>query len=101
MDVKEITKKRNELNSVCINNAATGRRIRSLCKNSEITLGMLSEILGFAGQQAVYNWVEGKAKPTLENIMKIALLFGIDVNEIIVISQKAEKNYSSQRLFWL
>jgi hypothetical protein len=47
---------------------------------------MLSEILGFAGQQAVYNWVEGKAKPTLENILKIALLFGIDVNEIIVIS---------------
>ena len=86
MGIKEITKKRNELDSVCINNAATGSRIKSLCKDFGITLGILSEILGFAGQQAVYNWVEGKAKPTLENILKIALLFGIDVNEIIVIS---------------
>ena len=48
----------------------------------------LSEILGFTGPQAVYNWIEGKSKPSLDNLLKISNVFGTDVNDIIRLSIK-------------
>ena len=69
-----------------IDNAATGKKIRTLCKNSGINCSDLAEMLGFTGQQAIYNWTEGKSKPNLDNIIKISYLLGIDVKEIVQIS---------------
>ena len=86
MNMKELMKKQTELDSIFIDNAATGKKIRSLCKNSGINCSDLAEMLGFTGQQAIYNWTEGKSKPNLDNIMKISYLLGIDVREIVQIS---------------
>ena len=88
MNTKEVTNKQMELESIYINNAATGHRIRSLCKESGITFSNLADILGFTSQQAVYNWVEGKSKPNVDNFVKLSYLLDVDMNELIVTSRK-------------
>lgn len=86
MELTEIMKKQSELDSLLIDNAATGKKIRTLCENHGINCSDLAEMLGFTGHQAVYNWSEGKTKPTLENMIKISYLLGIDVKEIVQLS---------------
>lgn len=88
MEVNEILKKQSELGSLFIDNAATGKKIRTLCKNYGINCSELAEILGFTGQQAIYNWSEGKTKPNLDNIIKISYLLGIDVKEIVQVTSR-------------
>lgn len=88
MEVNEILKKQSELDSLFIDNAATGKKIRTLCENYGINCSDLAEILGFTGQQAIYNWSEGKTKPNLYNIIKISYLLGIDVKEIVQVTSR-------------
>ncbi len=86
MEQKEIINTQIQMDTLLIDNAETGLRIKSLCNEKGISCGDLSEVLGLTGPQAVYKWIEGKSKPTLDNIIKIAYLLNVDVKDIVQIS---------------
>lgn len=88
MKFNELLQIQTKVNSVIIDNSATGLRILELCRCNGMNTNDLSEILGFTGPQAVYNWIEGKSKPSLDNLLKISNVFGTDVNDIIRLSIK-------------
>lgn len=71
-----------------INIVETGKNIDRLRKESNLSIRELAEILGFTTPQAVYKWVHGKNLPTLDNIVILAHLFRVTINEILVTEEK-------------
>lgn len=63
---------------------ATGAKIKSLMKQSGITPRQLQIILNFPYVQTVYNWFSGKNMPTIDNLIVLAQVLGVTVDDIIV-----------------
>jgi len=67
-----------------IDMAATGINITRLRKNAGMTVRDLQEVFGFATPQAIYKWQRGEAMPTLDNIVVLAAVFEVTVDDIII-----------------
>jgi len=67
-----------------IDMTATGRNIARLRENAGMTVRDLQAVFGFSTPQAIYKWQHGDAMPTLDNIVVLAAVFGVTVDEIIV-----------------
>jgi transcriptional regulator with XRE-family HTH domain len=65
--------------------AATGRNIITMRERANMTVRDLQEILGFGTPQAIYKWQQGRAMPTLDNIVVLAAVFHCTVDDILVI----------------
>ena len=85
MEKKEIINTQEMIDTLQIDNVETGSKIIEMCKAKGITCSELAELLGLTGPQTFYNWKNGKSKPKLDNIIKIAYLLDIDVKEIVQI----------------
>ncbi|MBR1853650.1 MAG: helix-turn-helix transcriptional regulator [Lachnospiraceae bacterium] len=68
-----------------INLAATGQNIISLRKAAGLTVRDLQEIFGFATPQAIYKWQHGAAMPTIDNLVVLSAVFGVPVDDILVL----------------
>ena len=44
----------------------------------------LQRILGFATPQAIYKWQQGRALPTLDNLVVLAAVLGVRIDDILV-----------------
>ena len=67
-----------------IDMTATGKNIVRLRKNAGLSVTDLQRIFGFSTPQAIYKWQRGQAMPTLDNIVAIAAVFGVTVDDILV-----------------
>ena len=45
----------------------------------------LQDIFGFATPQAIYKWQHGAAMPTIDNLVVLAAVLAVTMDEIIVI----------------
>ncbi len=63
---------------------ATGRNIDRLRRNAGMTVRDLQTVFGFSTPQAIYKWQRGDAMPTLDNIVVLAAVFGVTVEDILV-----------------
>ena len=68
-----------------INMVATGKNIMRLREKAGLSVKNLAEIFGFATPQAVYKWQHGTAMPTIDNLVVLAAVFGVTLDEIVVI----------------
>lgn len=78
-----------------INMTATGQNITKLRKNAGLTVKDLADIFGFTTPQAVYKWQHGVAMPTLDNLVVLAAVFGVPMDEIIVVEVNAAAQISA------
>ena len=67
-----------------INMTATGKNIVRLRKNAGMTVKELQNIFGFTTPQAIYKWQRGTAMPTIDNMVVLAAVFGVTIDEILV-----------------
>ena len=67
-----------------INMTATGKNIMRLRKNTGMTVKDLQDVFGFTTPQAIYKWQRGTAMPTLDNMVALAAVFGVTIDEILV-----------------
>ena len=67
-----------------INMTATGKNIMRLRKNAGMTVKDLQDVFGFTTPQAIYKWQRGTALPTLDNMVVLAAVFGVTIDEILV-----------------
>ena len=67
-----------------IDMAATGMNIARLRRNAGLTVRDLQAVFGFSTPQAIYKWQRGDALPTLDNIVALAAVLGVTVEEILV-----------------
>ena len=71
-----------------IDMVATGMNIMKLRENAGLTVKDLQDIFGFATPQAIYKWQHGTAMPTLDNLVVLAAVLGVPMDDIIVIDAK-------------
>ena len=64
----------------------TGENILALRKRAGLSVTDLSEALGFTRPQAVYRWQQGRSLPTVDNLVILAYLFGVTIDEILVLN---------------
>ena len=63
---------------------ATGAKIKTLMKQRGITPRQLQLILNFPYVQTVYNWFAGKNMPTLDNLVVLAKVLNVAMDDIVV-----------------
>ena len=68
-----------------INLTETGRKIVRLRKRAGLSVKDLQQVFGFATPQAIYKWQQGLALPTIDNLVILAMLLGVTMDEIIVV----------------
>lgn len=78
-----------------INMAATGMNITRLRKSAGLSVRDLADILGFATPQAVYKRQNGVAMPTLDNLVVLAAIFNVTMDQIIIVDTDAKVQISA------
>lgn len=63
---------------------ATGRNITRLREATGLTVRDLQDIFGFATPQAIYKWQHGTAMPTIDNLVVLAAVLKVPMDEIIL-----------------
>ena len=70
-----------------IDMAATGRNIGMLRDVAGLTNRELADALGFSTRNAVYKWLGGEALPSLDNLVILADLLGVRMDEVLVVKR--------------
>lgn len=70
-----------------INMAKTGENIISLRQKAHLSVKELQDIFGFSTPQAIYKWQHGDALPTIDNLLVLAVVFGVKIDDIIVVDE--------------
>ena len=60
-----------------------------------MTVRELQDIFGFATPQAIYKWQHGTAMPTVDNLVVLAAVLEVSLDEIIVINVNVKAQMSA------
>ncbi len=67
-----------------INMAATGANIRALIKAKGLKIADVQNMCGFNTPQAVFKWMRGDAMPSIDNMVILAHILDVPIDEIII-----------------
>ena len=67
-----------------IDMTATGKNIKAMRKAAGMSVKDLQDIFGFTNPQAIYKWQQGQALPTIDNMVILASVFDVKIDDIIV-----------------
>ena len=70
----------------------TGQNILRLREASGLSVKELQDIFGFATPQAIYKWQQGAALPTVDNLIVLAAVFNVHMDDILVVENVMESN---------
>lgn len=71
-----------------VSKSETGKRIRKLMLRSGVTVRELQEEMNLESPQAVYKWINGKALPSVENLLILGKMLNMPVESIVVLEEK-------------
>ena len=69
----------------------TGRRITELRKQAGLSVHDLQHIFGFNSPQAIYKWQSGASLPSIDNLIVLAQVLHVPIEEIIVLRPPLER----------
>lgn len=69
-----------------INMTETGANIKALIKTKGLKITDVQNILGFNTPQAIFKWMRGDAMPSIDNMVILAHLLDVTVDQIIIIN---------------
>ena len=78
-----------------IDMVATGRNIMTLREAAGMTVKDVQNIIGFATPQAIYKWQHGTEMPTIDNLVVLAALFDVTVDQILVVDTDVKAQISA------
>ena len=68
-----------------INMPATGAHIKELMDQRGYSVKDIQQKFGFYTPQAVYKWINGDTLPTLDNLVILASILEVSVDDILVL----------------
>ena len=74
-----------------VDTVATGRNIDRLRIAAGLSVKDMQMLFGFATPQAIYKWIHGTSMPTIDNLVILAAILGVTMDEIIVVDTVAIK----------
>lgn len=63
----------------------TGQNIVRLREKQGLSVKDLQDIFGFTTPQAIYKWQHGTTLPTVDNLIVLATIFHIHIDDILVV----------------
>lgn len=66
---------------------ATGENINRSRKKAGYSVKELQDIFGFGTPQAIYKWLRGDSMPSLDNLIILASVLNVTVDEILVVEK--------------
>ena len=67
-----------------IDMTATGINITRMRINAGLTVKDVQDVFGFSTPQAIYKWQRGTALPTVDNLVVLAAIFGVRIDDILI-----------------
>lgn len=67
-----------------INIEATAQNIKTLRLRAGYSVKDLQKIFGFSTAEAIYGWEKGKYLPSIDNLIILASIYGVSVDDIII-----------------
>ena len=64
----------------------TGKNINRLRKQANLSVKDLQNIFGFATPQAIYKWQQGAALPSIDNLVVLAAVLQVSLDDIMVVN---------------
>ena len=64
----------------------TGKNINRLRKQANLSVKDLQNIFGFATPQAIYKWQQGAALPSIDNLVVLAAVLQVSLDDILVVN---------------
>ena len=74
-----------------VDTVATGRNIDRLRIAAGMSVKDMQMVFGFATPQAIYKWIHGTSMPTIDNLVILAAMLGVTLDEIVVEETAAMK----------
>ena len=74
-----------------IDTVATGRNIDRLRIAAGMSIRDMQMVFGFTTPQAIYKWIHGTSMPTIDNLVILAALLGVPLDEIVVVETAARR----------
>ena len=74
-----------------INTVATGENINRMRMEAGFTVKDMQAVFGFTTPQAIYKWIHGTAMPSIDNLVILAAVLGVTMDEIIVVDTPASR----------
>ncbi|MBP3272247.1 MAG: helix-turn-helix transcriptional regulator [Ruminococcus sp.] len=69
-----------------INMTETGSNIKNLIKENGLRIAEVQELCGFNTPQSIFKWMRGDTLPSLDNLVILAHILNVTIDEIIVIN---------------
>ena len=76
-----------------INLVETGRRIERRRQEAGLTVRDLQGYFGFEYPQAIYKWQHGKCLPTVDNLLALARLLRVSMEDLLVYEDQEVFHY--------
>ena len=73
----------------------TGKNIERLRKLAGISVRDLQNVFGFGTPQAIYKWQHGTAMPTIDNLVVLADVLQVRIDDILVIDRNVQTRFSA------
>lgn len=62
----------------------TGININDLRMSAGLSVKDVQNVFGFSTPQAVYKWISGDSIPSIDNLVVLAKVLGVTINDIII-----------------
>ncbi len=83
------------VNLPVIDMIGTGQNIARLRKQAGLSVRDLQDVFGFATPQAIYKWQQGVALPTIDNLVVLATVLQVRLDDILVTDTAAQVQISA------
>jgi len=67
-----------------VNMTATGSNIKALIKAHGLKITEIQNVCGFNTSQSIFKWMRGEALPSLDDLVILAHILGVTIDEIII-----------------
>lgn len=72
---------------IAIDMEQTGKNIENFMEKNNMTPRDMQSAFGFGTVNTIYTWIRGKKIPNIDNMVQIADMFGIKIDDIIAVKQ--------------
>ena len=79
---------------------ATGQNIELLRKSAGVSVKDIQTVMGFANPQAVYKWQKGVCLPTIDNLVILAAVLDVTVDELLVFEEDPSEDIINTDFHW-
>ena len=80
-----------------IDQKATGNNILRLRLEKRLSIQKVQEYFGFDDPAAIYRWQRGDNLPSLDNMVALSQLFGVTVEDILVLEEKTGQSENAKK----